>query len=460
MRVPAVSRTLVGVAGSAGPAIGVAPAAGVAVQARAATGSEVHFVPPFVASLLARNAQADVAASITATMTGSPPATMTTTAVPIAAGSDVLETGIPLRESDPLEMPAVSTRLRFGASRAAHAAEGPVSPVWGALGAMVAREAAVASGQAWSPVARALAVAGGQAWSSAARAAPVVGPASSSGARASSPAGGYAITSPSQPLAPAPMVFRSAIVDRAEPTPEEQDEAGEIISRSVGTPLAPQIRRTMEHALGFDLSPVRIHSGHAVQRATNLLASRAFARGTDVFLPGGAEQAGAEGESLLAHELTHVGQHLGQAQNVAQRAPLTLARHTAPEEQVAGQVERVVQRFGGFGNPLSSLQNAIPNVPQMPNLPTMPDLPLANQARGLMNQAQQAGQGLMQQAGGLVDQATSAVTSAIPNAANALAGAVSGAAGGGGDENKIAERVYEMLERRLTIERERGGFGR
>jgi hypothetical protein len=259
------------------------------------------------------------------------------------------------------------------------------------------------------------------------------------------------------------MVFRSTIVDRSEPTPEEQDEAGEIISRSVGTPLPPQIRRTMERTLGFDLSPVRIHSGQAVQRATNLLASRAFARGTDVFLPGGAEQTGTEGQSLLAHELTHVGQHLGQAQNVAQRVPLTLARHTAPEEQVAGQVERVVQRFGGFGNPLSSLQNAIPNVPQIPQMPTMPsmpDLPLANQARGLMNQAQQAGQGLMQQAGGLVDQATSAVTSAIPNAANAVAGAISGAAGGGGDENKIAERVYEMLERRLLIERERGGFGR
>jgi hypothetical protein len=238
------------------------------------------------------------------------------------------------------------------------------------------------------------------------------------------------------------MIFRSPLVDRAEPTDEHQEEAAEIISRSVGTPLPPTIRRTMERTLGFDLAPVRIHSGPNAQRATNLLAARAFARGTDVFLPGGAESPGGEG--LLAHELAHVGQHLGQRPSAAvSRMPLTLARHSAPEEDEAGHVERTIDRAFGLpnvGNPLSGLQNA------------MPDLPLAR------------GQQMLQQAGNAVDQVTSAVSNVAQNPGQALANAVGAVAGGGGggagDPEQIAEKVYELLERKLLIERERGGFGR
>ncbi len=76
-----------------------------------------------------------------------------------------------------------------------------------------------------------------------------------------------------------------------------------------GSPLPPPVRSEMESHLGYDLSPVRVHTGAAADTLNTAVQAEAFTAGTDVFFsPGAFDPRTPAGKELLAHELTHVVQ--------------------------------------------------------------------------------------------------------------------------------------------------------
>lgn len=101
----------------------------------------------------------------------------------------------------------------------------------------------------------------------------------------------------------------------------KQEEAGEVapeVERAIhgasggGQTLDSEVRRTMEPALGHDLSGVRVHTGTEADRLNRAVNARAFTTGRDIFFRDGEYRPGSSGgRELLAHELTHVAQQAG-----------------------------------------------------------------------------------------------------------------------------------------------------
>ena len=84
----------------------------------------------------------------------------------------------------------------------------------------------------------------------------------------------------------------------------------EAARRGGGAPLPTVVRERFEAAMGHGFEHVRIHTDGAAQAAARALDAHAFALGADVFFgPGTFAPGTAEGDRLLAHELTHVVQH-------------------------------------------------------------------------------------------------------------------------------------------------------
>jgi hypothetical protein len=74
-----------------------------------------------------------------------------------------------------------------------------------------------------------------------------------------------------------------------------------------GKPLDPGVRGSMQSLLGHDLSGARIYTGPAAARAASALQAQAFTIGSHVFFGGNRyDPHSPQGQSLLAHELTHV----------------------------------------------------------------------------------------------------------------------------------------------------------
>ena len=73
-----------------------------------------------------------------------------------------------------------------------------------------------------------------------------------------------------------------------------------------GEPLAETTRGRMEAFLGYDLRDVRVHRGPAAEDLSRRLDARAFTLGGHVFgSPQDLDVSTSEGQGLLAHELTH-----------------------------------------------------------------------------------------------------------------------------------------------------------
>ena len=80
--------------------------------------------------------------------------------------------------------------------------------------------------------------------------------------------------------------------------------------RGTGRPLPAPVRHGMEAAFGADLSDVRVHTGGTATQLNDALQSQAFTAGRDIaFADGMPDTTTAEGQHLLAHELTHVLQN-------------------------------------------------------------------------------------------------------------------------------------------------------
>jgi outer membrane protein OmpA-like peptidoglycan-associated protein len=72
------------------------------------------------------------------------------------------------------------------------------------------------------------------------------------------------------------------------------------------------VRRSVEAAMGMDLSEARVHDDPAAHRIAEGLHANAVTRGNDIYLHERASQS-EEGNRVLAHELTHVAQQRGPA---------------------------------------------------------------------------------------------------------------------------------------------------
>lgn len=73
-----------------------------------------------------------------------------------------------------------------------------------------------------------------------------------------------------------------------------------------GSALPEPVRERMETAFGTSLGHVRVHDDDAAARLSATLSAAAFTTGRDIFLGGGVDASGADGERVLAHEIAHV----------------------------------------------------------------------------------------------------------------------------------------------------------
>jgi hypothetical protein len=96
----------------------------------------------------------------------------------------------------------------------------------------------------------------------------------------------------------------------------------EVVSRKGGgSPLPAETRGQMEGFFGADLGGVRVHADGEATTLNRELDAQAFTVGSDVFFGEGKyNPTSSEGQGLLAHELTHVGQQGGFGAPEVQRA--------------------------------------------------------------------------------------------------------------------------------------------
>ena len=89
------------------------------------------------------------------------------------------------------------------------------------------------------------------------------------------------------------------------------DNDGDAVERLVaggGRPLDPATQENMETAFGQDFGDVRVHTGGEATASAQRLGAHAYTVGNDVVFSDNYEPASADGQRVLAHELTHVVQ--------------------------------------------------------------------------------------------------------------------------------------------------------
>ncbi len=108
---------------------------------------------------------------------------------------------------------------------------------------------------------------------------------------------------------------------------------------SPSRPLDVSVRRAMEPRFGHDFSRVRIHSGGEAARSARAVGAQAYVVGSDVVFGAGRYNPGSsEGQTLLAHELTHVVQQAAGASATGRLEASTRAQESEAERMAAGGV--------------------------------------------------------------------------------------------------------------------------
>jgi hypothetical protein len=214
----------------------------------------------------------------------------------------------------------------------------------------------------------------------------------------------------------------------------------------------------MERFLGRDFGDVRTHSGSAAAGMTMALGAEAFTVGRDVFFGRGREQFDTpSGMALLGHELTHVAQgrsfrRLGatgilQAQaeeREASRSELVLRQALGARREESPSA--IGRSMGQAGLPLGEgvARERAPQV-KAPSVETLPSLrstvPSMELARAPLARAtsEQSPSGDPTQAAADESQAPEEQRREV-------------------DVEALAQRVYDLIVRRLTVEREMIGY--
>lgn len=82
------------------------------------------------------------------------------------------------------------------------------------------------------------------------------------------------------------------------------------VLRGAGRPLPAKVQRDAEQRLGHSFADVRIHTDARAGASAQAVAANAYTVGRQiVFAPGRFEPDSAQGQRLLAHELTHAAAH-------------------------------------------------------------------------------------------------------------------------------------------------------
>ncbi len=104
-----------------------------------------------------------------------------------------------------------------------------------------------------------------------------------------------------------PLVQRSEHIEGAEASADVEGSINR--ARGSGQQLPNQLRRKMENAMGADFSGVKIHTDGKADVLNRSLNARAFTTGSDIFFKKGEYNPDStEGQTLIAHESTHVVQ--------------------------------------------------------------------------------------------------------------------------------------------------------
>ena len=110
--------------------------------------------------------------------------------------------------------------------------------------------------------------------------------------------------------------------------------------KDTGSELPDNAREKLEGQFGADLSGVRVHTGGEAEALNRELNAQAFTVGSDIFMAEGKYNPGSpEGQGLLAHELTHVGQQTGftsqgvQREGTREEEEDQVQRQEVPEEE-------------------------------------------------------------------------------------------------------------------------------
>ena len=108
-----------------------------------------------------------------------------------------------------------------------------------------------------------------------------------------------------------------------------------------GHTLEPAARERLAPHVGDELSDVRVHSDATADALARSVSARAFTTGTDVYFAAGEYRPGtSDGDSLLAHELTHVAQQRGAPTS----GPLTVSE---PGDAMETEADAVARGIGG-----------------------------------------------------------------------------------------------------------------
>lgn len=124
------------------------------------------------------------------------------------------------------------------------------------------------------------------------------------------------------------------------------------VLRSPGRMLDTGTLDFMEPRFGNDFSGVTIHTDSAAARSAAAVNARAYTVGSHVVFGQGHYAPGtADGQRLIAHELTHVVQQQGQI-GAVMRAPLQVGESNSAAEQEADRV--ALQVVSGASGPVAA----------------------------------------------------------------------------------------------------------
>lgn len=89
---------------------------------------------------------------------------------------------------------------------------------------------------------------------------------------------------------------------------QERSPVHDVVSGG-GSPLDDGVRTSMESRMGQDFGDVRVHTGDAAHDSARSVSAHAYTVGSNIVFQRGAYDPGSSsGQTLLAHELTHVVQ--------------------------------------------------------------------------------------------------------------------------------------------------------